>query len=77
MDEAETELEIEKGIPMPAPRAWGITAALRKMDVGDSIFLRGKKSNNITTIVAILTKKTERKFVTRMVDGGTRVWRIK
>ena len=77
MDEAETELEIEKGIPMPAPRAWGITAALRKMDVGDSIFLRGKKSNNITTIVAILTKKTGLMFTTRMVDGGTRVWRIK
>ena len=71
------ELEIEKGIPVPEPRVWGITAALRKMDVGDSIFLRGKKANNITTIVGILTKKTERKFVTRTADGGVRVWRIK
>ena len=67
------EIKIEKGIPMPEPRVWGITEALRKMDVGDSIFLRGKKSNNITTIVAHLTKKTERKFVTRTVDGGVRV----
>ena len=71
------ELEIEKGIPMPEPRVWGITAALRKMDVGDSIFLRGKKQNTVTSLVAILTKKTERKFATRTVDGGLRVWRIK
>ena len=71
------EIKIEKDVPMPEFRASGVTAALRKMDVGDSIFLRGKKSNNITTIVGILTKKTERKFMTRTVEGGIRVWRIK
>ena len=71
------EIKIEKDVPMPEFRASGVTAALRRMDVGDSIFLRGKKSNNITTIVGILTKKTERKFMTRTVEGGIRVWRIK
>ena len=77
MDKVKTELKIEKDIPAPAPRARGITAALRKMDVGDSIFLRGKKPHDVTTQVTILTKKTERKFVARTVEGGLRVWRIK
>ena len=77
MDKAKTELEIKKGIPMPEPRARGITAALRKMDVGDSIFLRGRKTNRVTNITSLLAKKTGFTFTTRTVDGGTRVWRIK
>ena len=71
------EIKIEKDVPMPEFRASGVTAALRRMDVGDSIFLRGKKSSNVTSLAAILTKKTERKFATRTVEGGIRVWRIK
>ena len=77
MDEIKTELKIEKDIPMPEPRAWGVTAALRKMDVGDSIFFRGRKTNRVTNITSLLAKKTGLMFTTRMVDGGTRVWRIK
>lgn len=70
------ELKIEKGVPLPPDgrkQLGGVTAAFRAMEVGDSVLLLGKKHSSVGAIVARLKPK---KFATRSVDGGLRVWRV-
>lgn len=66
-------LKIEKNIPIPPRRGSGIAAILREMQVGDSVlFPRGDGRNARSTFGRFEPKK----FCTRSVDGGIRVWRI-
>ncbi len=67
-----TRLVIEKGIPLPlSARCAGtsVMATFRAMKVGDSVLLPNK-NNSYTTLAP-------KKFITRKVEGGTRVWRTK
>jgi len=69
------EPKIERGIPVPAYRGRGYTTILRKMKVGESVFLTTPPSN-ISNLAAQAFGKPGCVTARRM-DGGIRVWRIK
>jgi len=62
-------LKIEQGIPMPGANQTPLSQALRVMEVGDS-FLVSKRP--IGNQLAMFKPK---RFATRAVEGGYRVWR--
>jgi hypothetical protein len=71
-------LVIDKGIPVPPQRRRGcgeVIDVLERMEVGDSVVFpdSGKR---VTFATSGYGKRLGRKFVTRKVDGGRRIWRI-
>lgn len=76
-------MKIDKGIPLPPRYA---TAKLRlplaQLEVGDSFLVpRPVEENknfhkNLTSRVCTYSKHTGKRFATRVVEGGIRVWRI-
>lgn len=78
-----SEFKIEKGIPLPPRRSthaardkYGFT----RMEVGDSIFFADAKPSAIRNVAYTASKdgaRMGRKFATRTVEGGVRVWRVK
>ena len=69
-------ITIEKNIPMPGIGEH-IATALNKMEIGDS-FLLGNVDNNLrATLYRKINSAEPREFITRSVEGGTRVWRMK
>ena len=72
---------IEKGIPAPDLRLVRKKLAkypFAKMKVGDSFFSSVDSCRRISPSIAIFYKTNPNKrFTTRTVEGGTRVWRIK
>lgn len=75
------EIEIESGIPMPQPavKTTGLSAAARKMQVGDSVFLTGVESMSLGGRLESVKRGTGFKFSSRTVTEngvkGCRVWR--
>ena len=72
------EFTIEKGIPVPK-----MTGAGRKtkypfesMQVGDSFFVKDGTVKTLSRSCGTYGKRLERKFASRTVDGGARVWRV-
>lgn len=69
---------IEKSVPIPArvvlPRRGQGTLmwTFKTMEVGDSVFIAGKKNGEFTSPSTVIG----RKFTSRKEEGGTRVWRI-
>ena len=62
---------VEKGIPLPTPRNnIGTMDLLRAMEVGDSVLFPNKCTR------AVLGRLPGKKFTTRSVEGGLRVWRV-
>lgn len=70
------QIKIEHNIPVPKGHANGFSAALRMLEVGDSIFLKGKNSSSVSTMVFYAARSENKKFTCRTMDGGVRVWRI-
>ena len=81
-----THYKIEKNIPIPRSLGGGRTSEyfypLEKMQVGDSFLIHLEKYTNkerakIASRVAMWQKRnaTDKKFATRRVDEGVRVWR--
>ncbi len=73
-----SEFTIEKGIPVPK-----MTGAGRKtkypfesMQVGDSFFVKDGTVKTLSRSCGTYGKRLERKFTSRTVDGGARVWRV-
>lgn len=69
-----TDFVIEKNIPMPLGRRKGLPAALRAMEVGDSIFVTvpyGSVCGSTNTVA----KELGFTFTRRVVEGGYRIWR--
>lgn len=73
-----SEFTIEKGIPVPK-----MTGAGRKtkypfesMQVGDSFFVKDGTVKTLSRSCGTYGKRLERKFASRTVDGGARVWRV-
>lgn len=64
-------MKIESGIPIPQ-RGDGLTALLRRMEIGDSIFIAGKRPQQVGTQIS---GAKPFRFTTRSVEGGIRVWR--
>ena len=58
-----SEFTIEKGIPVPK-------------QVGDSFFVKDGTVKTLSRSCGTYGKRLERKFTSRTVDGGARVWRV-
>ncbi len=78
-------LQIEKDVPMPAPRARTPkrrTAGARakypfaQMEVGDSFFAEDAMQAEIASTACMAGQRLGYRFATRQSVGGVRVWRI-
>ena len=65
------EFEIEKGIPLPSPHS---KYPLAGMEIGDSFFVPGMRITDLSSSLAY-QKQFGKKFVSRTVNGGVRIWR--
>lgn len=71
-------LVIEKGVPLPSPRgrpfgSASIMGTMRRMEVGDSLLLPGRK---VTSLTSTIVQLRPLKYACRTVEGGVRVWRV-
>jgi hypothetical protein len=72
------EYVIEKNVPPPEMRvSSGLTDVLRSMEVGDSILFQDLKQTGLSGFITnVCRKDPARRYTSRKIDGGTRVWRI-
>lgn len=74
-------VEIEKSIPKPFVNNLDRDAKklkLHKMECGDSIFIRGQTTQCVAAKLAYAYGyKTGKKFSSRTLEGGVRIWRVK
>ena len=70
-------MKIEKNIPMPVRNKTRELAA--DMEVNDSVFFDDcdKKGRSRSNYLRAELRKLARQGITRSVDGGYRVWRVK
>lgn len=72
------DFKIEKGITLPPKH--NLNERVYRydlMEVGDSVLISSRPGSNSTSVsVSGYSKKTGKKFTTRTVEGGIRVWRI-
>jgi len=66
--------EIEKGVPVPS-RWINEKYPLDDMEVGDSFFTNSP-AVKVRPAVTHYGRRNGRKYVTRSMDGGLRVWRV-
>ena len=70
--------QIDKGVPMPPiSRGKGrLVYPWDEMEVGDSFFVKDGKVKTLSRSCGTYGKRLERKFTSRTVEGGARVWRV-
>ncbi len=73
--------EVEKGVPMPKPVRAGRQTKYpwKELAVGDSFFVPADAVKPQSARGAVRTANriyADRRFATRTVEGGIRVWRI-
>jgi hypothetical protein len=76
MERTMTELQIDKGVPMPEKRAkgTGLIAVLAAMETGDSFTFPKEKRNQLS---AYFCRFPTRKYSSRSInEKQVRVWRI-
>ena len=69
-------IKIDKGIPLPPPRAAQMRYPWLEMEPGDSFFVPGKKASQISSPLRAAQIATGRRYTSQTVDGGVRVWRL-
>ena len=70
---------IEHNIPLVAKNhrfGGGFQGAVRKLKVGDSIFVPGGVQSIVSATGRNVARETEARFTTRKTEGGVRIWRI-
>jgi hypothetical protein len=73
-------IKVESGIPLPPTNSThqsGVSNTLRTMKIGESFLYRGLPVTVRIIANRISKEAGGRKFATRKVEGGLRVWRIK
>ena len=70
------QLQIERGIAIPPARGIGLSAILKKLKVGESVFVKNKSTPQLSGIIAYIKRQTDLQFTARTVEGGTRIWRL-
>lgn len=68
------EIKIEKGIPITLKNGV-MMYPFDKLEVGDSFVIPNKKTNQLGSLIQLAKNRLQRKFVTRTIEGGTRIWR--
>ena len=73
-------MKIEKNVKFEycgGPYHNGAQKIIESMDVGDSVFFDNKgKLNSFRAASCAFGAKVDRKFSSRKVEGGWRVWRV-
>jgi len=74
-------MEVEKGVPFPGQsmRVSKYKFPLGEMEIGDSFYVEIKSETFLSSARSLISrygKTFKRKFATRAMDGGFRVWRI-
>ena len=71
--------EIEKDVPIPERQLKSSKYGLEKMEPGDSIFIPSEtRLSGIHSLADYYAlRHPPKKFTTRKVEGGYRIWRIK
>ena len=74
-------MKIEKGVPYSSGWYEGRATAgevFKEMEVGDSIFVKGCTPQDSPSVLSrYYAKKLGRKYISRTVKGGVRIWRTK
>ena len=79
------EFVIEDNIPLPpakrgrfGEKGSGLDGALTRLQVGQSILVPNKSQKHVSASARVCARRMAdgRKFATRVVDGGVRVWRV-
>jgi hypothetical protein len=71
-----TQIKVEKAIPIPQDRN---KYPFKTMEVGDSFFVpaNGEALQRVQNRVSNSWKRhASKRFLSRQIDGGVRVWRI-
>ena len=70
--------EIEKNVPIPVAglKKTGISAKLRQLEVGESIFVPGRKPADVSGFITWARVGNLKEFKSRTIEGGVRIWRI-
>lgn len=72
----ETDFKIEKNIPLAKKGGAARAYPLDQMEVGDSFFVPGGKSGNVTPSAHYRGIKIKTRTVTESGVKGLRVWRV-
>lgn len=67
-------IKIEKNIPFPKAKI-GAGYPWHEMEIGDSFLIAGKQHSSNQRITSNHNKNGKR-FISRLVPGGTRIWRV-
>lgn len=72
-----SEFTIDKDIPVPKQVGTGRKNKypFDALEVGDSFFVKDAKVKTLSRTCGSHGKRLSRKFTSRTVDGGVRVWR--
>lgn len=72
-----SEFTIDKDTPVPKQVGAGrkMKYPFESMQVGDSFFMKDAKGKTISRICGSHGKRLSRRFISRTVEGGVRVWR--
>ena len=69
--------EIEKGIPAPPARNYYLRYPWDAMAVGDSFFVPDDKRSSVRSAASKRNQLNNgKRFISRAVEGGVRVWRV-
>jgi hypothetical protein len=73
-----TEFKIDKNIPIPK-RIYDseYPYPIDNLNVGDSFFIEERTSTQVSHIISRGNKMLGKRFTSRTMDGGVRIWRIK
>ena len=75
-----SEFKIEKGVPLPDQSSRGGRRGKypwAELEVGDSFFVPGKTARQLGGANTGGRRAfPDRRFVSRTVEGGTRIWRV-
>lgn len=70
-------IAIESGIPIPKNnRGCKGIYPWRDMEVGQSFFVARGNVRTLNSSAGCASRRLGRKFISRVMDGGVRVWRI-
>ena len=70
-----SEFKIEKGIEIPSGRKASRVYPFDKMEVGDSFLVNAKEQVKVMSSARPYGIRTGKKFVSRKMEDGVRVWR--
>ncbi len=67
------DIQIEKGVPLE--KGGNRKYPFQDMEIGDSFFIIERPST-VQTCASQYGSRNKKKFVTKVMNGGVRVWRV-